>query len=224
MKRVFLSASARLGTGFGLVASSFLLSTTYSQVKAAIVNQIEPNFSFAQAQYISPASFTTDYVMAIGEPPDNNTSTTLPHASILGVAQGGNFDFYKFTTLGGKTLLDIDFSTNLDSWLELYDSSENFLAYSDDNGWDQGPNTDGSTPSQSTYYYWDSYIEQVLLPGDYYVKIGRWPNQPLDLGQAYTLQISTNSAVPAPLPLFGIAAAFGFSRQLRQRIKTASQP
>jgi hypothetical protein len=32
------------------------------------------------------------------------------------------------------------------------------------------------------------------------------------------------AAVPAPLPQVGIAAAFGFSRQLRQRIKTASQP
>jgi len=164
--------------------------------------------------------------MAIGEPPDNNTSTTLPHASILGVAQGGNFDFYKFTTLGGKTLLDIDCTTNLDSWLELYNSSENILRVSDDNGWDQGPGTDGSTPGQSTYYYWDSYVEEALQPGDYYVKIGRYYNQPLALGQSYTLQISTNSPaipVPAPLPLFGIGAAFGFSRQLRQHIKTVSR-
>lgn len=32
------------------------------------------------------------------------------------------------------------------------------------------------------------------------------------------------AAVPAPLPLFGIGAAFGFRRRMRQRIKTVSQP
>ena len=36
-----------------------------------------------------------------------------------------------------------------------------------------------------------------------------------------TFAIATIYATPAPLPLFGAAAAFGFSRKLRKRIKLA---
>jgi len=221
MQRFPLSLPSRLGTCLGVVASSLFLSAAFSPVKAAVVNQIKPNHSFSQAQYISPASFTLDYVKAIGLPPDTNTSTTLPHVSILGIADGGNYDFYKFTTSGGTTLIDADFTTNIDTWLELYDSSQNQLAVSDDFGWDVGPNTDGSAPGQSTYYYYDSFIESVLAPGAYYVKVARFPGLTLNAGQAYTLQISTSS-VPGPLPLLGAGAAFGFSRKLRQRVKSSS--
>jgi hypothetical protein len=30
--------------------------------------------------------------------------------------------------------------------------------------------------------------------------------------------------VPGPIPLFGVAAAFGYSRKLRKRIKTSKLP
>jgi hypothetical protein len=38
----------------------------------------------------------------------------------------------------------------------------------------------------------------------------------------YTLRSSSPSSVPGPLPLFGAAAAFGFSRKLRNRIKCSA--
>ena len=37
----------------------------------------------------------------------------------------------------------------------------------------------------------------------------------------YTL---VNASVPGPLPLFGVAAAFGYSRKLRKRIKSSANP
>lgn len=81
------------------------------------------------------------------------------------------------------------------------------------------------------------------LNGDFYFYSGNYTTNDLtyisdQYIQGGSLQFPTNSAgvapgffggnisfkpVPAPLPLFGIGAAYGFSRQLRRRIKTASQ-
>jgi hypothetical protein len=47
-----------------------------------------------------------------------------------------------------------------------------------------------------------------------------------NVGNSSSLQLTTNPPsiipVPGPLPLFGAAAAFGYSRRLRRRVKTAS--
>ena len=58
--------------------------------------------------------------------------------------------------------------------------------------------------------------------------LGTWTLQPLDGSDTYsafdTIQVvigappSPSTAVPGPLPLFGAAAAFGWSRRLRKRI------
>jgi hypothetical protein len=40
---------------------------------------------------------------------------------------------------------------------------------------------------------------------------------------AFVVEDETNVA-PAPLPIFGAAAAFGFSRKLRKRIKGSTNP
>jgi hypothetical protein len=39
-----------------------------------------------------------------------------------------------------------------------------------------------------------------------------------------TLYTAPAAPAPGPLPLFGAAAAFGFSRKLRKRIQESSQP
>jgi hypothetical protein len=36
--------------------------------------------------------------------------------------------------------------------------------------------------------------------------------------------VPANIEVPAPLPLLGVGAAFGYSRNLRKRIKTSKAP
>jgi hypothetical protein len=60
--------------------------------------------------------------------------------------------------------------------------------------------------------------------------LGTWTLQPTDSSDPYTandtIQVvigappSPSTAVPGPLPLFGAAAAFGWSRRLRKRIAT----
>jgi hypothetical protein len=46
-------------------------------------------------------------------------------------------------------------------------------------------------------------------------------NQGVNDGQTFTYAQATLYTAPGPLPLFGAAAAFGFSRKLRKRIKLA---
>ena len=57
--------------------------------------------------------------------------------------------------------------------------------------------------------------------------LGTWTLQPADGSDPYTANDTINliagppsAAVPGPLPLFGTAAAFGWSRRLRKRIAT----
>jgi hypothetical protein len=64
--------------------------------------------------------------------------------------------------------------------------------------------------------------------------LGTWTLQPLDGSDTYnandTIQVvigappSPSTAVPGPLPLFGAAAAFGWSRRLRKRIAAPTTP
>jgi len=64
--------------------------------------------------------------------------------------------------------------------------------------------------------------------------LGTWTLQPLDGSDTYnandTIQVvigappSPSTAVPGPLPLFGAAAAFGWSRRLRKRIAAPLTP
>ena len=70
-----------------------------------------------------------------------------------------------------------------------------------------------------------------VLPGDYTALIiedtfslsqvpGALPPSISSITQEFTQRIKTNS-VPGPLPLFGAAAAFSFSRRLRNRVSSA---
>ena len=87
----------------------------------------------------------------------------------------------------------------------------------------------GDTFGNPLYYAWD-YVTSAN-PGfnGSRVQVAVWTGSGSTgastdeaLSFQYAQVISTPSAsAPAPLPLFGAAAAFGFSRQLRKRIKRA---
>jgi hypothetical protein len=56
--------------------------------------------------------------------------------------------------------------------------------------------------------------------------LGTWtlvdPNDPTYVGDTISVQVNasrSSASVPGPLPILGVAAAFGFSRKLRKRIK-----
>lgn len=88
------------------------------------------------------------------------------------------------------------------------------------------PNPVGSTPNQrSPFFAWDyqsvapqvSYVS-LELPGPTVTAIGV---NSLKVNQTTTREFFIATAVPrvpGPLPLFGAAAAFGWSRRLRRRL------
>ena len=65
------------------------------------------------------------------------------------------------------------------------------------------------------------------VPGNVDVAVYFFPNGTITLGGVYVYPTAdwaqaTRVPVPGPLPALGAAAAFGFSRQLRKRIKNSS--
>lgn len=152
---------------------------------ASQIQEVEPNNSLAQAQNI-------DNSFSVGAQYGVENSAIWPWVSVQGSGDG-TYDYYSFTVpaAGVQAIFDIDFSTNLDSWLELYTSSGVFLAVSDDNGYDPG-----SQPGESTAYYYDSRIYYTFSQaGAYVIKVARFPNQVLLSGQTYRLHVSLSSHV-----------------------------
>ena len=159
---------------------------------ATSVNEVEPNDSIAEAQNID-GSFSLDSDPNIGDM-FSNTSEIVPHATVNGTGNE-TVDYYSFTVAqaGDGVILDVDgaavcneegCSGFFDSWVELYDSSGEFLAASDDapTAWGQGGSASGL----------DSYLEYTFqTPGTYYVAVGRFPSlQPIPSGTSYQLHVS----------------------------------
>ena len=68
-------------------------------------------------------------------------------------------------------------------------------------------------PCGARYLFANGGIQIIGAPADYLSKTAyAW---------AQATEVASAAPVPGPLPLFGAAAAFGFSRQLRKRIKLA---
>jgi len=153
---------------------------------AAPVSEVEPNNSPSEAQNID-GSFTLDQDPDIGDT-TTNTSEYIPHATVEGTGDD-SVDYYSFTvpTPGTRGIFDIDYGLipgGVDTWIELYDSNGNFLAFSDDSdpAWGQG----------GSFHPIDSYLEYTFAePGTYYVAVGSFPSlQPVPSGTSYTLQVS----------------------------------
>lgn len=170
--------------------------------QASVVVDNGANNSFTTAQLLN-GHFSTEYDANIDD------STTLPHVSVIGAGNGG-FDYYRFTVTADNTvgIFDIDNGMpDLDSWLNLYNADGTLLTQHDDGGrYDAGTN-----------HPWDSYLTyNFAAAGDYVIAVGRFPNQPLNFGQDYTLNISTVAAVPEPetyAMLVAGLAAVGFARR-----------
>ena len=167
-----------------------------------------PNDSLATAGHLR--CFSTNYDPDINDAFNNNTSTTVPHATVHGTGDG-TVDFYKFTVdkPGTVGVFDIDYGRvdadgsgpdDFDSWIEVRDSNGNVLAV-------DGEHFPTDSGSETNFFdgTMDSLIEITLgNPGTYYVAVGRWPGlQPLPNGATYTLHVSLGgqlSGPPAPTP------------------------
>jgi len=110
---------------------------------AAPVSESEPNEPFAAAQNVD-AFFDLAFDPNIENFAGVNTSTTVPHVEIISPGDAsGTTDFYSFTAAAGDGVtLDIDCgersdttcssAVSIDSYIELYDPSGAFFAFSDD--------------------------------------------------------------------------------------------
>jgi hypothetical protein len=152
---------------------------------AAPVSDVEPNDSIATAQNVD-ASFSLDADPNISNDPTGteNTSTTVPHATIDGTGDG-TYDYYSFTVPegGGIGSFDIDGAyPGFDSVLRLYNSNGGLLAANDDNLYvDPG----SLSPIR------DSYLRYPFPgAGTYYIKVSSYVENVIDAGASYKLNVS----------------------------------
>ena len=100
-----------------------------------ITESYAQNNNFVTAQFIDAIYFGNKQHHDINTESGSNISLATRHASILGSGDN-SIDFYSFNGLFGRAYFDIDYAGDFggafDSWLELYDSSFNHLAFDDD--------------------------------------------------------------------------------------------
>lgn len=189
---------------------------------AYLTESYQDNSAFSTAQFIDSRYFDSKFDRDINSEFGTNVSTSSLHASVM--ATGDNTaDYYSFNLQTGQAFFDIDYAASFggvfDSWIELYDSSFNLLAFDDD-----------SSPRESgSFSGLDSFISYNLSnDGLYYVAVGSYPNNSkIPFGANYTLQISqgvtgfTPSPVPVPAAIWlfasGILSLFGFAAQRKRK-------
>lgn len=150
--------------GFGWFVDNVKINTT---TPVTCVNNVEPNNSLAQA-----------------------TSLPVNGEIFSKICPSGDLDYYRFSGIAGEDIeLDIDamdFSSELDPYLLLFDQKGNLLAENDD---------------KVLYEERDSYIKYTLpSTGEYYVLVKAW-DYPEAGGDSYhyTLRLRRAGDFTAPL-------------------------
>lgn len=149
------------------------------------VSDLEPNDDFASAQNLDML-MTNRYSKNVGDN-NRNTSESITYASILGTGNGTH-DYYQFTIPqdNATVIIDIDY-TNFDSYVRLYNEQEQLIFSNDDSS-----NLNGQEGSTSGL---DSFLLlQSLSQGNYYLKVSRFPEQSIDTGATYLLNLSVEGA------------------------------
>jgi hypothetical protein len=206
---------------FALVVFSSLLGLGSAEASYVAANDATGNGSMATALNLN-SYFDKTFDANIGKfdttrnnSPVTNISTTFFHASVNATtATAGSMDWYSFTTTttGVQAYFDIDTTTNLNSWIKLYNAA----------GVQIGSNNNRTAQDPGTSVTTDSYLSSVLAnTGLYFVSVGRalsGAQAGLIAGQSYALHVSlatapgsavTPTAVPVPsaMWLFGSGIA-----------------
>lgn len=163
------------------------------------VVEVEPNDSLQAAQDLEGEPWSLEQDPDIGDT-TTDTSTTLPHVTILGMGDG-TYDVFSFTVAGAgdRGIFDIDYGTTgggIDAYLRLYDGNGSLIASDDDSptSWGQGGSVSGL----------DSYIE-IFFPdaGTHYIEVGSCCVGPVPTGGDYELQVSIENHSTGPVFALG---------------------
>lgn len=163
----------------------------------------EGNDSIATANVIARSDFAIDENFDVAD-------DSIPHVAISGFiggeqASGGadDVDFFRFDLLAGETItLDIDFADggfdNFDSALQLFDSSDERVAFDDDSStFDGGEGSDSESDSFLTF--------TAPASGAFFAAVSSFPNFFTDPSQPssgedggdYVLNVSIEGLVPS---------------------------
>ena len=187
---------------------SFNVPTPNSQVILDIdhgintVVDIEPNNTIATAQTLELSTWSLDSHPNIGDAV-GNTSTTIPHISVIGNG-GGGFDYFSFKveSAGDRGIFDIDNPFGgADTYIAIYDVATSRPVFNAATGLkcasEDSPTTVGSGGSGSLL---DSFVDCVFpARGNYVVGVARGgstsPNGGLAgtallISESYTLHVS----------------------------------
>ena len=170
-----------------LIGGGFTTTTTVSAPSQADITKAQGTYNGNIASAIATAG-----AFDVDANPDITNSTTLPHATINAVANGGSLEYYRIdvTVPGSQAIFDIDGPGTLDdSFIELVNSNGQVIASND---------TGAGDPTYPGHD--DAYLAYTFqTAGTYFIRVGLWNGaataQPLIAGQTYQLNISlANSA------------------------------
>jgi len=130
----------------------------------------EPNDNLAGSQSLETGTWALASNPNIGDT-NGNTSTSIPHITLLSNDTTDPFDSYDYfsfvvTTANSRAIFDIDFASD-DTILALFDSTGKQLRSNND----AAAITDGDQGSTTTE---DAYLEYTFAtPGTYYIKVAK---------------------------------------------------
>jgi hypothetical protein len=219
---------------FAVMAFSSLLGFGSAEASYLTVNDATKNTTLIKALSLNSyfdKSFDANIEKILPKGKFANISETFFHASVE--ATNGTFgsrDWYSFNTSQAnvEAYFDIDFTSNLNSWIKLYNSAGVQIATNNNR---KAIDTGTTAPVGFTTST-DSYLSRVLAaPGLYYLSVGQalsGAQSTLTPGQSYTLHVSMASApamttavpIPATVWLFGssFAGLLGFSQMKKKTV------
>ena len=176
-------------------------------------------------------AFSIDGNWSIPSNPDIVNSTTVPHVSITGTADGipGAYDYYSFTVnADGKGYFDIDTSSGSpDTSVGVFSDNStlyghNFVTNGDDESF-LTHGAGGSVSKHDAYVEWD--FAGIVNPTTFYVAVGGKDADPdwdgtggLTGSAPYTLHVSLEgAAVPEPSSLALLLCVSGIGLVVRRK-------
>jgi hypothetical protein len=194
-----------------IIAVSVLAAALVSlPAQADFYDDVTPGNSFGTAVSID-SYFSLGFNPDVGDVNGVNTSTIMPWVSIWGQGDGA-YDYFSFNSLGGKIILDVDYTYNnranrmgFDSELALWRSNSDgsFTLVAENDDYDIHAGDGGSV------HRYDAFIQvDNAAAGRYVVGVARYPASADNLGwtsssgviaadRQYGLEVSV-SPVPEP--------------------------